>query len=108
MAGVDTGELDEAVESFAERLRALPESRLRRGAGAAGLEVARELAGRAQRLEQPFGGVRRMPDAGLWVVGDQVAVAGHDLSRAIGEAADAEAARRELAAALELLRRVTV
>ncbi|WP_326597068.1 hypothetical protein [Streptomyces sp. NBC_01803] len=105
MAEVDTGELDAAVEAFAERLRALSESRLRRGAGAAGLEVARALVRGAHRLDGPFGASRVMPDAGVWVVGDQVAVAGHDLARAIGTTSDEEAARRELAEALELLRR---
>ncbi|WP_059007200.1 hypothetical protein [Streptomyces specialis] len=102
---VDTGELDEAVETLADRLRALPESRLRREAGVRGLETARELSRRAQRLEGAFGAPREMPDAGVWVIAEQVAVAGHDLSRAIAAAPDEDAARRELAAALELLRR---
>ncbi|MDT0346854.1 hypothetical protein RM590_30355 [Streptomyces sp. DSM 44938] len=82
----------------------MPESRLRRGAGAAGLELTRELARRAQLLERPGVPPRVLPDAGIWSVGDQLAVAGHDLAQALRESADETAAARELAAALELLR----
>ncbi|MCX5198888.1 hypothetical protein OOK31_34235 [Streptomyces sp. NBC_00249] len=82
---LDTSPLSAAVERFADRLRAAPQSRLTRGAAAEALELARELAVRAQRLEDPRGAApaRRMPDAGVFVVGDQVAVAGQDLAEAL-------------------------
>ncbi|MFC7220714.1 hypothetical protein ACFQLX_21505 [Streptomyces polyrhachis] len=98
----DTEPLLTAVDRLADRLRALPESRLRRGAGEAGLALARELALRAQRLEEPGAEPRAMPAAGLFAVGDQVAVAGHDLADAL-RAAPREEAARELAGALELV-----
>ncbi|MEV8534388.1 hypothetical protein [Streptomyces sp. NPDC051211] len=79
---LDTSPLDAVVERFADRLRAAPQSRLQRGAAAEGLALARELSARAQRLEgaaRP----REMPDAGIFAVGDQVAVAGRDLAEAL-------------------------
>ncbi|WP_049578191.1 hypothetical protein [Streptomyces sp. SBT349] len=105
LGGVDTGPLDAAVDAEADRLRRLPESRLRRGAAAGALAVARRLAERAQLLERPGRVPRELPDAGIYSVGDQLAVAGHDLSQAIRESTDGAAAERELTAALELLRR---
>lgn len=92
---LDTSPLTAAVERFADRLRAAPQSRLQQGAAAEALELARELALRAQRLEGPAGAAaaREMPDAGVFVVGDQVAVAGRDLAevlRAVQPAAGAE------------------
>lgn len=80
---LDTIELDEAVDRLADRLRRLPESRLRAGAAAEGLRLARELAARAQRLADPAGPPRAFPDAGAFAVGDQLAVAGHDLADAL-------------------------
>lgn len=54
---------------------------------------------RAQRLEEPGSPPRIMPDAGIFMIADQVAVAGHDLvhalERAPGGAADAEAVERD-------------
>ena len=91
------------MDAAADRLRTLPESRLRRGAAAEGLALARELTNRAQRLETPFGGQRRLPEVGIYAVGDQVAVAGYDLARAVDEAGDDPAAGRALAEALALL-----
>ncbi|NXY99126.1 hypothetical protein HYE82_33060 [Streptomyces sp. BR123] len=90
---LDTSPLTAAVERFADRLRAMPQSRLQQGAAAEALRLARELSARAQRLEEPHrtAPVREIPDAGLFVVGDQVAVAGLDLAEAL-RAADAEAA----------------
>ncbi|MEU3723100.1 hypothetical protein [Streptomyces sp. NPDC031705] len=95
---LDTSPLNAAVERFADRLRAAPQSRLQRGAAAEALQLARELALRAQRLEDPHGAApaRVMPDAGLFVVGDQVAVAGLDLAEALRAAAadrDADGAK---------------
>ncbi|WP_328926045.1 hypothetical protein OG429_16300 [Streptomyces sp. NBC_00190] len=78
---LDTSPLTAAVERFADRLRAAPQSRLQQGAAAAALELARELSARAQTLEGVP--VRQMPDAGMFVVGDQVAVAGLDLAEAL-------------------------
>lgn len=78
---LDTSPLTAVVERFADRLRAAPQSRLQQGTAAAALELARELAARAQRLEGAA--VREMPDAGIFTVGDQVAVAGHDLAEAL-------------------------
>jgi hypothetical protein len=105
-----------AVDSFADRLRALPQSRLSRGAAAEGRELASELAARALRWEEPEGQPappREMPDAGLFAVADQVAVAGHDLIEALrsafGETAGGEAGSEsrlgaEVASAVELVK----
>jgi len=76
----DTTELTAAAERFADRLRAAPQSRLQRGAAAEGLALARELAARAQRLENPDREPRIMPDAGVFSVADQLAVAATDLA----------------------------
>ncbi|MER7831025.1 hypothetical protein [Streptomyces sp. NPDC095602] len=89
----DTRELDEAVNRLADRLRAAPQSRLRQGAAAEGLALARELAKRAQRLEGVDPAEARvMPDAGVFAVGDQLAVAGADLAEALRAAARGEGA----------------
>lgn len=104
-----------ALEQAAERLRRLPESRLRRGAAARGRALADELTRRAQLLEEPGpgGGTRRVPDAGLWAVGDQITVTGHDLLRAIARLADGGqggrgCAERELREARALVADFTV
>lgn len=94
---LDTAPLDAAAERLADRLRRLPESRLRRGPAAAGLALARDLSHRAQRLEDPRSDPRTIPDAGPFVVADQLVVAVHDLT----EALRAHGTRAELAAALE-------
>ncbi|MGC0211357.1 hypothetical protein [Streptomyces levis] len=75
---VDTTPLTRAVDHFADRLRAAPQSRLQRGAAAEALGLARELARRAQVLEgrEP----REMPDAGMFAAADQITVAAHDLA----------------------------
>ncbi|WP_338897861.1 hypothetical protein WBG99_21590 [Streptomyces sp. TG1A-60] len=77
---LDTTPLTRAVDHFADRLRAAPQSRLQRGAAAEALGLARELALRAQRLESPGGPLREMPDAGMFAAADQVMVAGNDLA----------------------------
>ncbi|RBM09036.1 hypothetical protein [Streptomyces sp. PT12] len=97
--------MDAAVDAEADRLRRLPESRLRRGAAAEALALARALADRAQRLERPGFPPRPFPDAGIHTVGDQLAVAGHDLSEALRAVGEEARARRELAEALALLPR---
>ncbi|MGW8374605.1 hypothetical protein [Streptomyces sp. ODS28] len=100
----DTTPLTDAVERLADRLRALPQSALRRGAAAEGLALAQELALRAQRLEFPDEDRKRLiPDAGEFAVGDQLAVAGHDLAAAL-HGVDEDAARGELDGALRLVR----
>jgi len=88
----DTTPLTTAVARLADRLRALPESALRRGAEAQGRSLARELAYRAQRLEFPEAEPLELPDAGPFAVGDQLAVAGHDLVAALREVDAAGAA----------------
>nr|WP_239072174.1 hypothetical protein [Streptomyces bauhiniae] len=89
---MDTTPLTKAVELFADRLRAAPQSRLQRGAAAEALAVARELARRAQELEEPGSEPREMPDAGMFAAADQITVAGHDLAVALrGEDQLAEA-----------------
>ncbi|MCB5179071.1 hypothetical protein [Streptomyces antimicrobicus] len=86
---LDTSPLVAVVERFADRLRAAPQSRLQRGAAAEGLALARELAARAQAWEGlgEGAGARVMPDAGVFAVGDQLAVAGLDLAEALRAAA---------------------
>jgi hypothetical protein len=95
-----------AVDRLATRLRTLPQSTLQRGTAARGLALARELSRRAQRLEAPGREPLEMPDAGLFAVGDQLAVAGHDLAEALRssgtEAESAESLRRVTAAAEDL------
>ncbi|MEU3888129.1 hypothetical protein [Streptomyces sp. NPDC029041] len=91
---VDTTPLTRAVEHFADRLRAAPQSRLQRGAAAEALELARELARRAQALEEPGVEPREMPDAGMFAAADQITVAGHDLAVVIPADADVDEAVR--------------
>ncbi|QMU75084.1 hypothetical protein GXW83_04235 [Streptacidiphilus sp. PB12-B1b] len=68
-----------AAERLADRFRSMPESSLTRLAPV-GLDLARRLAVAAQRLEGLP--VREMPEAGVFVVGDQIALAAHDLAAA--------------------------
>ncbi|MGW0845241.1 hypothetical protein ACWD26_34935 [Streptomyces sp. NPDC002787] len=93
---LDTTPLTRAVDHFADRLRAAPQSRLQRGAAAEALGLARELALRAQRLESPDTAAREMPDAGMFAAADQVMVAGNDLALALAD-------ERELAEAVALV-----
>ncbi|GAA1292226.1 hypothetical protein GCM10009647_002130 [Streptomyces sanglieri] len=87
---LDTTPLITAVDRFADRLRAAPQSRLQRGAAVEGLAAARELALRAQRIEVPDREPHPMPDAGIFSIGDQLAVAGRDLAVALETAPSAE------------------
>lgn len=84
---LDVTPLQTAVDALADRLRALPQSRLSQGAAAEGLALARQLATRAQLIERPQEPPRELPDAGMFAAGDQVAVAGHDLIEALRAAA---------------------
>ncbi|MFE9951964.1 hypothetical protein ACFYRJ_31290 [Streptomyces sp. NPDC005531] len=87
---LDTTPLITAVDRFADRLRAAPQSRLQRGAAAEGLATARELAVRAQRIEAPDRAPRILPDVGMFAIGDQLAVAGRDLAVALEAAPSVE------------------
>ncbi|WAU85450.1 hypothetical protein O1Q96_40575 [Streptomyces sp. Qhu-G9] len=80
---LDTTPLTRAVEHFADRLRAAPQSRLQRGAAAEALGLARDLSLRAQRLEDPTRDPLEMPDAGMFAAADQVTVAGNDLAEVL-------------------------
>ncbi|MFC9247164.1 hypothetical protein ACFT7S_25170 [Streptomyces sp. NPDC057136] len=87
---LDTTPLITAVDRFADRLRSAPQSRLQRGAAAEALAAARELAVRAQLIERPGAEPHVMPDAGVFTVGDQLAVAGRDLAVALVTAPSVE------------------
>ncbi|MFI8323254.1 hypothetical protein [Streptomyces sp. NPDC085529] len=100
---LDTSDLTAAVERFADRLRAAPQSRLQQGAAAEGLALARELAVRAQAVETPGAEPRIIPDAGVFVVADQLAVAGADLAEAL-RTAPSPSRERELDEAVTLVR----
>ncbi|MFJ2831616.1 hypothetical protein ACIPC1_29340 [Streptomyces sp. NPDC087263] len=93
---LDTTPLTRAVDHFADRLRAAPQSRLQRGAAAEALGLARELARWAQRVEDPSGEPREMPDAGMFAAADQIMVAAHDLALVLKD-------ERELAEAVGLV-----
>ncbi|MGW4898729.1 hypothetical protein ACWEQL_41865 [Kitasatospora sp. NPDC004240] len=77
----------EAVDSLADRFRSMPQSRLlapvpgHDSRAAAALAAARRLAAVAQAAEGEA--VREFPEAGAFAVGDQLAVAGHDLAAAL-------------------------
>ncbi|MER6303177.1 hypothetical protein ABT247_26955 [Kitasatospora sp. NPDC001539] len=84
----DVQPLVEAVDSLADRFRSLPQSRLlgavpgHASRAAAVLALARRLAALALAAEGEAAG-REFPDAGPFAVGDQLAVAGHDLAAAL-------------------------
>ncbi|MCF2434489.1 hypothetical protein LV779_05280 [Streptomyces thinghirensis] len=80
------------MDDFADRLRAAPQSRLQRGAAAEALELARELARRAQLVEEPGTEPRVMPDAGMFAAADQIAVAAHDLALVLSDEGQVEEA----------------
>ncbi len=80
------------MDDFADRLRAAPQSRLQRGAAAEALELARELARRAQLVEEPGAEPREMPDAGMFAAADQIAVAAHDLDLVLEDEGQVEEA----------------
>ncbi|MFC4327762.1 hypothetical protein ACFPC0_07955 [Streptomyces andamanensis] len=91
---VDTTSLTRAVDHFADRLRAAPQSRLQRAGATEALGLARELSRRAQLLEDPAAEPREMPDAGMFAAADQITVAGHDLALVLTTDAEvAEAVR---------------
>ncbi len=78
------------AERLADRFRSMPQSKLTQFAPL-GLGLARRLADLAQQLEGLP--VRELPDAGVFAVGDQIALAAHDLAAALagtGSAAEPE------------------
>jgi hypothetical protein len=88
---LDALDLQDAVDQLADKFRAMPQSRLlgavegHPSRAAAALALARELAVTAQVVEfGPAGPPRELPEAGAFAVGDQLAVAGHDLAAALG------------------------
>ncbi|WP_208026480.1 hypothetical protein [Streptomyces sp. Tu 3180] len=91
---VDTTPLTRAVDHFADRLRAAPQSRLQRGAAAEALALAREMARRTQAVEEPGTEPREMPDAGMFAAADQITVAGHDLALVLKSEDEVEEAVR--------------
>ncbi|WP_037885575.1 hypothetical protein [Streptomyces sp. NRRL S-646] len=91
---VDTTPLTRAVDHFADRLRAAPQSRLQRGAAAEALALAREMARRAQAVEEPGTEPREMPDAGMFAAADQITVAVHDLALVLSDEGQVEEAVR--------------
>ncbi|MBL3669647.1 hypothetical protein JL475_27415 [Streptomyces sp. M2CJ-2] len=91
---LDTTPLTRAVDHFADRLRAAPQSRLQRGAAAEALALARELARWTQRVEEPGTEPREMPDAGMFAAADQISVAGHDLALVLKDEREVEEAVR--------------
>ncbi|MEV7993433.1 hypothetical protein AB0O67_16370 [Streptomyces sp. NPDC086077] len=91
---VDTTRLISAIDQFADRLRAAPQSRLQRGASAEALALARELARWTQSVEEPGREPREMPDAGMFAAADQISVAGRDLAVVLTTEAEVEEAVR--------------
>jgi hypothetical protein len=86
--------LTRAVDHFADRLRAAPQSRLQRCAAAVALALARELSRRAQVLEEPGVEPRVMPDAGMFAAADQITVAVHDLAVVLSDEGQVDEAVR--------------
>lgn len=80
---LDCTTLRDAAGLLAARYRSLPQSRLRGEVARAGLELARDLAERAQRIEFPGRDPLTIPDEGVFVIGDQISVAAHDLAAAL-------------------------
>ncbi|MFF7280299.1 hypothetical protein [Streptomyces griseorubiginosus] len=95
----DTSRLTQAVDHFADRLRAAPQSRLQRSAAAEALQLARELAHRAQVIEAPDVKPRTMPDAGMFAAADQITVAVHDLALVLTDESQVEEAMELVAQA---------
>ncbi|KRV48764.1 hypothetical protein AQ490_23110 [Wenjunlia vitaminophila] len=87
----DPALLLDAVDRLSDTFRGLPQSRLLAGVpgfasrAEAGYALASSLADAGQRLEAPERPPARLPQAGPFAVGDQIAVTGHDLAAAIKE-----------------------
>ncbi|MDH6116649.1 hypothetical protein [Kitasatospora sp. GAS204B] len=87
-------ELVTVLDQLADRFRAMPQSYLlgkvagHPSRATAGLALARQLAHWAQLVEEGEGAgarPREIPDAGVFAVGDQLSVAGHDLVTALAQ-----------------------
>ncbi|MEU6485046.1 hypothetical protein [Streptomyces sp. NPDC046887] len=102
---LDTSGLTGAVERFADRLRAAPQSRLQQGAAAGALALARDLSLRAQRIEAPGAPPLTMPDAGMFAVADQLVVACNDLAEVLRTAPADSPLTRERDEALAAVQR---
>ncbi|WP_168711453.1 hypothetical protein [Streptomyces sp. RKND-216] len=87
---LDATPLTDEVDLLADRLRAMPQSALLRGAAAEAHGLAAELARRAQLLEFPGRDPRPLPEAGPFAAGDQLSVAGHDLAVALADSGTRE------------------
>lgn len=81
---IDCAQLLRSSGRLADWYRSLPASRLRLHA-ADGLALARALADAAGRIEDPASPPRQLPPAGPFAVGDQIAVASHDLAAALAD-----------------------
>jgi hypothetical protein len=104
---VDVTRLTTEVDRLADRLRATPQSALLRGAAAEAHGLAAELVRRAQLLEFPGREPHPLPDVGPFAVGDQLAVAGHEMAAALtGPGGTPEQRQGELEAALRLVAEV--
>lgn len=99
---LDVTPLTTEVDRYADRLRAMPQSTLLRGAAAEAHRLAAEMARRAQLLTFPDRVPRPFPDAGPFASGDQLAVAGHELAEALA----AVGTREQLEGALRLVAEV--
>jgi len=83
-----------AADRLADRFRSMPHGRLA-ALAPSGLTLARQLARQAQKMEG--GPVREdLPEVGIFAVGDQIALAAHDLAAALRDAARREADDAEL------------
>ena len=70
-----------AADRLADRFRSMPQSRLA-ALAPEGLLLARQLVRRTQELEGGAGH-GELPEAGIFAVGDQIALAAHDLAAAL-------------------------
>ena len=76
------------AERLADRFRSMPQTRLALFAPL-GLQLARRLADSSLQLEGLP--ARELPDVGVFAVGDQIALAAHDLAAALADPDDSGA-----------------
>ncbi|MEY9963073.1 hypothetical protein ABIA33_001099 [Streptacidiphilus sp. MAP12-16] len=99
----DPSPLLAAADRLADRFRSMPQNRLT-ALAPSGLDLARRLARQAQQVEGDI--VRdEIPEAGIFAVGDQIAVAAHDLAAAL-RAVDGAESEQALADSLAAVRAV--
>ncbi|WP_042403520.1 hypothetical protein [Streptacidiphilus carbonis] len=87
-----------AADRLADRFRSMPQGRLTQLAPE-GLRLARLLARQEEAVAAEGPARPEIPDAGIFAVGDQIALAAHDLAEAL-RGADREEAEAVLAEAL--------